>query len=64
MIGGTDYQVVQTHEFDGHRVQLLRWNPRNEEWRCDCEEYLTIKPLTPRAWCRHVAEAAGTAPKG
>ena len=62
MIGGTDYQVIETHEIAGHRVQLIEWSPNRREWRCTCAEYRNIKPLTMKAWCGHCERAVTGAP--
>lgn len=59
MIYGTDCRVLEEHEIDGYRLQRLRWSPGYEQWRCDCPEFLTIKPLSMKAWCQH-CEWAGS----
>jgi len=53
MVGGSKYEVLEGHEIDGHFVLRVRWNPGGERWYCTFAEYLTIKPLSMKAWCQH-----------
>jgi hypothetical protein len=53
----TSYQVLEELEVDGYRVCKISWGFR-EDWRCDCEEFLTIKPQSMKAGCEHVEKAA------
>ena len=68
MIVGTDYQVIEPLEVDGHRAQLIERSSNRREWCSSCDEYRAVKPLSMKArrehceWavttdrpCRHIA---------
>ena len=63
MIDGTDYIVLKRVEHPDGAVSTRReWLGGRQEWRCDCDEYLEIRPLSPRAWCRHLNSVVGYGP--
>ena len=56
-IWGTSYEILEELKIDGHRVKRISSGFR-EDWSCDCKEFMTIKPLSMKAWCEHVEKAA------
>jgi hypothetical protein len=60
MIDGTDCIVLKRIQHpDGAVSRRIEWLGGRQEWRCDCDEYLEIRPLSPRAWCRHLDKVVG-----
>ena len=50
--------VLALRFLDGHRQQLVRTDYETR-WQCDCSEYRTIRPNTPRAYCRNTQRCGG-----
>jgi hypothetical protein len=42
----------------GRHKQTLVDRGFGEQWECDCAEYRTPKPNTPRAFCEHTQRAS------